>query len=316
MRLPSSGLAQGRCRSTQFVPTKLMILQQNRSLLFLALVHCLSSVWLAPVARAQDSASFKVRSAPFVRMPGAREFGEPWGVDGNSPAERTATGGLLIFNSLQYPWRSEGANLFAMQESERVVIRDREALEGGLWLEATYRDADGTLFGWVHNEVDPNCENEFLKVPQIRQMISHDDGRTWEDVGLLLAAPSNTYRCDTANMYFAGGNGDLSVCFDQASGYFYFYYTTYSREFSEQGIGSARLKYSDRFNPSGKVWRWNGGGWNEPGIGGHGAVIFPPASDWHFTDADAYWGPAVHYNTYLRQYVMLLNHRHQRSLGD
>ena len=37
--------------------------------------------------------------------------------------------------------------------------------------------------------------------------------------------------------------------------------------------------------------------------------ILPPAAPWHDPDpaADAFWGPSVHWNTYLRQYVMLLN---------
>ena len=35
----------------------------------------------------------------------------------------------------------------------------------------------------------------------------------------------------------------------------------------------------------------------------------PPAQAWHDADdrVDAFWGPAVHWNTALEQYVMLLN---------
>ena len=29
--------------------------------------------------------------------------------------------------------------------------------------------------------------------------------------------------------------------------------------------------------------------------------------DWHRADADAFWGPSIHWNTHLRQYVILLN---------
>lgn len=36
--------------------------------------------------------------------------------------------------------------------------------------------------------------------------------------------------------------------------------------------------------------------------------IFPTSDSWHDgTRADAFWGPSVHWNTYLEQYVMLLN---------
>ncbi len=39
------------------------------------------------------------------------------------------------------------------------------------------------------------------------------------------------------------------------------------------------------------------------------APIFPATESWHDADkvVDAYWGPSVHWNTYLRQYVMLLS---------
>ena len=38
--------------------------------------------------------------------------------------------------------------------------------------------------------------------------------------------------------------------------------------------------------------------------------IFPAVEPWHDDDTavDAFWGPSVHWNTYLQQYVMLLNH--------
>lgn len=50
---------------------------------------------------------------------------------------------------------------------------------------------------------------------------------------------------------------------------------------------------------------WPGGGiWMTAG------PIFPAKDSWHDEDSvvDAFWGPSVHWNTYLQQYVMLLNH--------
>jgi hypothetical protein len=241
-------------------------------------------------------------------MPGAHEFDTEWGVDGNSPAERLADGRLLIFNSWQYPWRSVGIDMFQMLRSERVTIFNTAAIPGSLWLEATYRDYDGTLFGWYHNEIDPGCpERDWLRVPQIRQMVSRDNGYTWEDQGVVLAASGDSFQCDSENYYFAGGHGDFSVIFQPVTGYFYFYFTTYHRDHAEQGLAVARLAYRDRFEPVGKVWKWDGAGWDEPGVEGRAAAFFQPASDWHQLNPDAYWGPAIHYNTALRQYVMLLN---------
>jgi len=36
--------------------------------------------------------------------------------------------------------------------------------------------------------------------------------------------------------------------------------------------------------------------------------IFPAKADWHEGNADIFWGPAIHWNTYLDTYVILLNH--------
>ena len=35
--------------------------------------------------------------------------------------------------------------------------------------------------------------------------------------------------------------------------------------------------------------------------------IFPVTTDWNRPDADAFWEPSIHWNTHLRQYVILLN---------
>ena len=46
-----------------------------------------------------------------------------------------------------------------------------------------------------------------------------------------------------------------------------------------------------------------------------GTPLFPTTRSWHDPEgvADAYWGPAVHWNTYLNQYVMLLNRTQRRA---
>jgi hypothetical protein len=57
----------------------------------------------------------------------------------------------------------------------------------------------------------------------------------------------------------------------------------------------------------GKVWKWHQGQWTEPGLGGRVTPIFPARIDWHRADADAFWGPSIHWNHHLRRYVILLN---------
>jgi hypothetical protein len=36
--------------------------------------------------------------------------------------------------------------------------------------------------------------------------------------------------------------------------------------------------------------------------------VFPAERDYHGKDGAMFWGPAIHWNTYLNMYVMLLNH--------
>ncbi len=45
----------------------------------------------------------------------------------------------------------------------------------------------------------------------------------------------------------------------------------------------------------------------QPGLNGAVTPIFPAITDWHRDDADAFWGPSIHWNTHLQQYVLLLN---------
>ncbi|MFN0108870.1 MAG: hypothetical protein ACKVZH_08445 [Blastocatellia bacterium] len=261
------------------------------------------------VVQGQALPTFYLRKVEEKRLPGVIQGpNNDWGVDGNSPAVRDANGNLTLFHSMSFPWRSAGADLFHMTPSRQVTINQMDVVEGGLWLEAVHRDADGTLFGWFHNEFQTGCERIGLGAPRIRQMISYDDGKTWDDMGVVIAAPDGFFNCDTENYYFSGGTGDFSVILDQTTNCFYFYFTTYSPDFSQQGISIARLKYQDRFQPAGKVMNWRNGEWDESALGGKLSPIFPPQVSWHESNLNAFWGPAIHYNAYLNQYVMLLNH--------
>jgi hypothetical protein len=67
------------------------------------------------------------------------------------------------------------------------------------------------------------------------------------------------------------------------------------------------MRYADRDRPVGKVWKWHAGSWREPGLGGRVTPIIAAAVDWHRAEADAFWGPSIHWNSHLREYVLLLN---------
>ena len=178
---------------------------------------------------------------------------------------------------------------------------------GGRWIECTWKVPNGPLYGWYHFEPAGLCPGTGLTAPRIGAARSADNGATWEDLGVVLEAPPNTLNCATRNFYFAGGNGDFSALLDASGRFLYFFISTYAGPVSAQGVALARMAWVDRDAPVGKVWKWYHRGWTEPGIGGQVSPVFPARTDWHRADDDAFWGPAVHWNRYLRRYVMLLN---------
>lgn len=252
-----------------------------------------------------------IESAYPIRLPGADlpEAGIYDAIDSNSPMHWDDKGNLYVFASVRHPFRSSGQRLYLLSpKAERTTIQDSIGIEGGKWLEATWRDDDGTLYGWYHNEPLDTCSNDpHLTAPRIGALISHDEGATWDDLGIILEAPTDSLHCETQNYYFAGGNGDFSVMLDQSKSYFYFFFGTYHGQIYEQGVSMARMSYADRNQPTGKVWKWSNSEWNQPGLGGRVTPIIPVMNDWHQDDADAFWGPSIHFNTYLNVYVIVLN---------
>lgn len=232
------------------------------------------------------------------------------GVDCNSPLHWDERGNLYAFTSVRHPYRSTGPDIFQLAApTTRTTIVDAPGTTPSIWLEATYRDNDGLLYGWYHHETLQPCANDLhLSVPEIGALVSRDEGLHWEDLGIVMTAPADSLKCDTNNYYFAGGDGDFSVMLDPEKQYFYFFFGSYHREVEEQGIAVARMSYADRLQPIGSVWKWRDNDWGEPGVGGRVTPIFSVLSDWHSATPDAFWGPSIHYNTYLNQYVIVMNH--------
>ena len=262
---------------------------------------------------AAGTPSALLRPAAVLQFRGANSPNpdQPGETDCNSPAHWDRHS-LYVFNSAGHPWRSAGPDLFHLNQSYLRCQYDN-SVSGGRWIECTWKYGH-RLYGWYHYEptgICPGAHPDFPKMhltaPKIGAVVSTNNGATWHDLGIILESPTNTLKCDTKNYYFAGGNGDFSVMLDPKEEFLYLLFGSYTAEPAEQGVAVARMRWVDRDHPVGCVFKWHSGQWREPGIGGHVTPVFPATIDWHRADADAFWGPAIHWNTYLRRFVVLLN---------
>jgi len=252
-----------------------------------------------PAAAAQDLPEVELRAAEKLKFPASTDSNSPCHWDGDT---------LHLFTSAGHPFRSSGAGLAGLGKAERCAYDNEKGFNGGRWIECTWKEEGGSLYGWYHNEPGGVCPGrKNLTAPKIGAVVSQDNGATWKDLGFVLEAPPDSLNPATENRYFVGGNGDFSVMLDARKENLYFFISTYDRDVAEQGVSVARMKWADRDQPSGKVWKWHRGGWGEAGRGGHVTPVFPAKTDWHRKDADAFWGPSIHWNTHLETYVMLLN---------
>jgi hypothetical protein len=227
----------------------------------------------------------------------------PFRVDGNSPSI-WRDGRFLFFTSDGHPVVAEGNNLYELGQPQPVTVDPDNGYSR--WFESVWQDIDGTIYGWYHHEPGGVCPDGKLTAPEIGAAVSHDGGKTFTDLGPVLSS-GDPVDCRAANGFFAGGHGDFSVILDRDQQFFYFFFTNYGGSVAGQGIAVARMAFDDRVNPAGKIVKYSDGNWSEPGLGGKVTPIFPARVSWQRADTDSFWGPAVHWNTHLGQYVILLN---------
>ncbi len=251
-----------------------------------------------------DGVQVTVEDAPPLTFPSNTDCNSPIWWSG----ER-----MHILNSTGHPVHSTGSGVTAMTRGTPIVYTGWR--DGGRWIESVHQDPDGTLYGWYHNEPAHYVPDEYhqgrqfpMTAPFIGAAVSHDDGTTWDDLGLILAGGPDTLHLEARNFWFAGGNGDFSVILDRAGEYVYILFGTYYKDEAQQGISLARMRYADRQGPVGKVQKWHAGAWSEPGLNGAVTPIVPVRSGWYSPQPDTFWGPSVHWNTALKRYVILMNH--------
>lgn len=224
-------------------------------------------------------------------------------VDGNSPGF-WQDGRLRIYTSTGLPVSMSGVDLFSLQEDLPPTVEPADHYP--LWIEAVWPDDDGTVYAWYHHEATQVCAGNGLAAPSIGALVSTDGGSSFRDLGIVLSS-GDPPDCRAQNGFFAGGHGDFSVILDQNREYFYFLFTNYGGLASSQGVAIARMAFKDRASPVGAVAKFYLSDWSEPGLGGMLTPFLPAVVPWNRSNTDSFWGPAVHWNTYLNTYVVLLN---------
>lgn len=251
-------------------------------------------------------------------------------VDSNSPVIWDLDAGqrkmFVLTSHSGVPSITEGTSPDRLGVATPITITPHPGY--GVWMEGIVSDDVDTWYGFYHNEWPASrCGREDRAVPRIGAAKSNDRGRTWEDIGVILQARRGTSACESTNKFVIGGVGDLSVMLDPDKQYLYIFYSQYQEDAAAQGVAVARMQWADRDRPWGKMELWRDGVWDPdegrrqlmealPGQSRRlewtysaATPLVAPSLPWHDADnkVDAFWGPSVHWNTALEQYVMLLN---------
>jgi len=256
---------------------------------------------------------------PTARLVSAPRLDLPGAVDSSNPAVWDLVDGvpqLFVMSSWGgQPTRASGPAIDRLHEDIPPTFVPHPG--NGVWMEAIVAADDGAWYGFYHHERPADlCGRSDRQLPNIGAVRSRDHGATWDDLGIVIDAPPGTEACDSTNRFVFGGVGDLTAVLDPTSTDLYLYFSQYTRDGASQGVAVARLAWADRDEPVGKVTIWNDGAWLSPLMSETGEWIYPAATPLvratrPFHDrsdaADVFWGPSIHWNTYLEQYVMLLN---------
>jgi hypothetical protein len=262
---------------------------------------------------------------PTARISDASRLALPGEIDSSNPLVWDLVDGsprLFVLTSWGgVPIHSAGPSLDRLQRGAPAVFNPHPG--DGVWMEAIVPDAAGTWYGFYHHERPARpCGRDDRQLPNIGAARSVDRGRTWDDLGIILDAPANSHVCESSNRFVFGGVGDVTAALDADGQNLYLYYSQYMRDAATQGVAVARLAWADRDAPIGKLSIWNAGAWlpvaraSEAGDGDVDSWVYPAgtplvAATRPFHDAspaaDVFWGASIHWNTYLEQYVMLLN---------
>ena len=243
------------------------------------------------------------------------EFTDP-AMPPNVPAGKEGLHGAVWFETVyQDPKDVSGKTLYAVYHNENYPSTlPFDSLTGKGYVD----------HNWPQGLKGPQSA---AAVCRIGIMKSTDGGHSWNNHGIFIEdlQPRMILKPFNTSNTFPGGVGDPSAV---ANGdYLYLFYGEYGypgvfdsasydpvKEWSGQCISIARIKLSDLDNPVGKAKRWDGNSFNASADG-----IGEPVRSLQIPKAEGggpassptggfYWGPSVSWNTYLKQWVMLMGH--------
>ena len=264
-------------------------------------------------ARGPGTPSARLVPASLIQLPGDVDSSNPFVWDlVNGRRELfviTSWGGV--------PIQSSGASVEQLHRGEAVAFTKHPG--HGVWMESIVTDDGGIWYGYYHHERPADeCGRPDRQLPRIGAARSSDQGRTWEDLGIVLDAPDGSAQCASTNRFVLGGVGDVSALLDANKQDAYLFFSQYSGGGERQGVAVARLAWADRDAPAGKAAIFNDGAWL-PVTDSYppGTPLERAAHPFHDGNprADVFWGASVHWNTYLEQYVMLLNRSKDENFG-
>jgi hypothetical protein len=261
---------------------------------------------------------------PSARLVSASRITFPGMVDSNTPILRDRVDGVpQLFAITSFggtPSLSIGNSLETLPPATPVRFEPHPG--HGVWMESIVHSDDDIWYGFYHQERPAEeCGRDDRFIPRLAAARSSDQGRTWEPLGVVLEMPAASHACRSTNRFVLGGVGDVSVMLDDDRQDLYLFYSQYVGDARRQGVGVARLAWADRDAPTGKVSVWQDAAWipaqeSSDAVTGEVSWEYPiatplvaPRQPFHDgnSNADVYWGPAVHWNTYLEHYVMLVN---------
>lgn len=272
----------------------------------------------------------RATKTPTARLVAATRIALPGEIDSSNPFVWDLVDGVRVLFVLTswggVPVQSSGASLDQLRRGQPVAFTTHPG--DGVWMESVATDDVGTWYGYYHHERPADeCGRPERQLPRIGAARSTDQGRTWEDLGIVLDAPPGSVLCSSPNRFVLGGVGDVSAILDAGQQDLYLFFSQYSGGANRQGVAVARLAWADRDAPVGKAAIFNDGVWlpaTAPASESLASWSYPPGTPlapatrpFHDSDqaADVFWGASVHWNTYLEQYVMLLNRAKDEHFG-